>query len=282
MKDKSKLTNLMKNVLSDISKYLLKEGDSIIVVDDYRVLIETLSLMAKQISLCKSCMLLLDSNAVQESYLLARSQFNNLLWIKYLLGDCNGGRLNEFIAQPLISQKFKDKQLLELLPQLDTSFVSILTSIHGGNIEELMKNRMTECDRKVSKLGVSSQRNKSILQLAKEEPELYSMYVTMYMEGSKFEHSDISTTSRYRKEILPEYNNTTIFKFVVSDEDGNLWEKVFMYAYMCVFYSYEAIKDRLLVHERHLLQDTAYTKAAYDEEKLKAIDLKFLMIQNCL
>ena len=84
------LTDLLKKILEDIAKYVIKEGRPIILIDEYSWYREVLSLMAKQVNLCDSCILLLENGMEQEAYLLARSQFNNALWIEYLCGAEEG------------------------------------------------------------------------------------------------------------------------------------------------------------------------------------------------
>ena len=275
------LTSMLRELLDDISTTLLKIGKPIIVVDDYRWFVESLSLMAKQVSLCRACMTLLDENAVQEAYLLVRSQFNNLLWIKYLVNDIDGTHLNEFIAQPIINQIFKDQKLIEMLPQLDEKFRKSIDDLCNGDAKSLMRQRIEDCEKELNKLGVHERKPKSIFKLAEKDEDLYRMYITLYMDGSKFEHSEISTVARYRNEILPEYSNKVAFKFEL-DRDETLWDRVLMYSRMCLFHSYEAIKTKILCSERHLLDDGGFPKAPYCEEALKAIDMKFFCFQKAI
>ena len=95
------LTDLLKEITEDIAKYVIKEGQPIILIDEYSWYTEVLSLMAKQVNLCDSCILLLENGMEQEAYLLARSQFNNTLWIKYLCEAEEGDntRFKEFFYQ---------------------------------------------------------------------------------------------------------------------------------------------------------------------------------------
>lgn len=52
------MTGLLKEICDDIAKELIKEGQPIILIDEYSWYREVLSLMAKQINLCDSCLLL--------------------------------------------------------------------------------------------------------------------------------------------------------------------------------------------------------------------------------
>ena len=60
-----------------IGKEVLKEGRPIIILEGYEWIREVLSLLAKNINLFESCLVLLENNMEQEAYILARSQFNN-------------------------------------------------------------------------------------------------------------------------------------------------------------------------------------------------------------
>lgn len=111
------LTDLLKEITEDIAKYVIKEGQPIILIDEYSWYTEVLSLMAKQVNLCDSCILLLENGMEQEAYLLARSQFNNALWIKYLCEAEEGDntRLKEFFYQPDINQLRSNQNLKKMI-----------------------------------------------------------------------------------------------------------------------------------------------------------------------
>ena len=99
------LTDLLKEITEDIAKYVIKEGQPIILIDEYSWYREVLSLMAKQVNLCDSCILLLENGMEQEAYLLARSQFNNTLWIsiyaklkKEIIQDSKNFSINQILT----------------------------------------------------------------------------------------------------------------------------------------------------------------------------------------
>ena len=73
------LKNLLKEITEEIAKYVIKEGYPIILIDEYSWYREVLSLIAKQVNLCESCILLLENGIEQEAYLLAKGQFNNAI-----------------------------------------------------------------------------------------------------------------------------------------------------------------------------------------------------------
>ncbi len=203
----------------------------------------------------------------------------DLLWIKYILSDVDGSYLNEYIAQPFISQIHRNKQLKESYQNKPETFKSALVQSAGKDIDKLLDERSSDCKQERDKLGVADDRPKSILKHAKEDPDLFDMYVTLYMEGSKLEHSDISSTQIYRESILPEYDNNHIFKFMLNVHDEAEWKKIFKYTVMCVFWSYDAIRNRICTTERHLFEDVAGHKGAYDEKKLMEIIKKIAIIQ---
>ncbi len=61
-------------------------------------------MLAKNINLFESCLVLLENNMEQEAYILARSQFNNTLWISYLCDDHNNERTKEYYYEYHISK----------------------------------------------------------------------------------------------------------------------------------------------------------------------------------
>lgn len=270
------MTNELRTILDDISVELLKEGVSIIVVDNYKLYTEILTLMAKQVSLCDACLALLENGMEQEAYILARSQFNNMLWIKYLLADDDGSRLKEYLYQPMISRLYADRNLLKILKNdqlLDERFKDPSFSIN-------LNNRINEAEKLITRENLEK-KSKSIVDLAKEENLLFEMYVTYYHEGSKVEHSDVSINQNYRKQILEEYPADQIFKIDVSTSNKEMWYRVFDFSNMSLFLAYEAIVNKLMLSESHLFEDLHIhgTKAMYDEKRLKMILLKFRELQ---
>lgn len=87
-----------------VGKEVLKEGSPIIILEGYEWIREVLSLLAKNINLFESCLVLLENNMEQEAYILARSQFNNTLWISYLCDDYNNERTKEYYYEYHISK----------------------------------------------------------------------------------------------------------------------------------------------------------------------------------
>ncbi len=271
------LTELLKEIAEEISKNIIKEGKPIILIDEYSWYREVLSLMAKQVNLCDSCILLLENGMEQEAYLLARSQFNNLLWIKYLCEADEGDdtRLKEFFYQPNITQLRQNENLIKMIRD------------YGDVLDDEFKTNEI-----IDKLKVSSKKNREILkkekivekqktvsELAKQNSILFGMYITLYNEGSKFEHSDISTIKLYRKQATSEYSTDQIFVFDLGKSNMDGWFKVFKYSLMSIFFAFESISNRIQNREKQLLDATAYGKGAYTKEDFMKIHLK---LKKCM
>ena len=205
------LTDLLKEITEDIAKYIIKEGQPIILIDEYSWYREVLSLMAKQVNLCDSCILLLENGMEQEAYLLARSQFNNALCIKYLCEAEEGDstRFKEFSYQPYIKQLMENQNLKKMIRDFGDALDDRLKN--EKTITKL--NRRSREIREALKRENIGEKTKSIVELAKQDSILFGMYVTLYNEGSKFEHSDISTTKLYRKQAAKEYSTEQVFIF---------------------------------------------------------------------
>ena len=145
------MTEMLKKITNDISEKIIKEGSPIILVDEYSWYREVLSLMAKQINLCDSCLLLLENGMEQEAYLLARSQFNNMLWIKYLCyDDAENTRVKEYFYQPHINQILSCKNIKKMIED-DTYCIDILTqcsaaqSAFSSFSRELLSTHINGC-----------------------------------------------------------------------------------------------------------------------------------------
>ena len=67
---------------------------------------------------------------------------------------------------------------------------------------------------------------------------LFGMYITLYNEGSKFEHSDISTTKLYRKQAAEGYPTDQVFVFDLGKSNKEGWLKVFQYSQMSLFFCF--------------------------------------------
>lgn len=272
------MTNLLKEICSDITKNIIKEGQPIVLIDAFDWYREVLSLFAKQVNLCDSCMLLLENGMEQEAYLLARSQFNNMLWIKYLCEGEDNSRVKEYFYQPHISQILSNKNFKKMITdfrdELDERFLE-------AEVMERLERGIEENTQVLNQENIPI-KTKSIAELAKQDGILFGMYVTLYNEGSKFEHSDISKTKLYRKQAVEDYNSDRAFIFDLSRSDKECWVSVFRCSFMSMFFAYESLWDRISNKEEQLFWQTEYGRAAYSKEDFQRILLKMAVCQKML
>ena len=188
------MTKMLKKIIDDISEKIIKEGTPIILVDEYSWYREVLSLMAKQINLCDSCLLLLENGMEQEAYLLARSQFNNMLWIKYLCNDdTENTRVKEYFYQPHINQILSCKNIKKMIKEYGTELDEQLVS--EENIQKL--NDCISENTQILEENSISIKPKSISELSRQDALLFGLYITLYNEGMKRETGQsISSQSR--------------------------------------------------------------------------------------
>lgn len=272
------MTNLLNEICKDIAENIIKEGQPIVLVDEFDWYREVLSLFAKQVNLCDSCILLLENGMEQEAYLLARSQFNNMLWIKYICEGKGNSRVKEYFYQPYISQIVTNKKFKEMIAEysdeLDEKFLK-------AEIMEQLDNGIDE-NTKILKQENISIKVKSIAELARQDRDLLSMYLTFYNEGSKFEHSDISKTKLYRKQAIESCSSEQAFIFDLGQSDKECWISVFKCSFMSIFYAFESLWNRVINKEKQLLWQTEYGKAVYTREDFKNILLKMAICQKML
>lgn len=264
-----KITSLLKEIADDITVNIIKEGKPIIILDNYRWIADVLSLMAKQVNLCDSCILLLENGMEQEAYLLARSQFNNMLWIKYICDGKGDERIKEYFYQPYISQIRNNHNLKKMLIKFE-----------GDLDEKFDKNQMIkmldtaiEENKKVLSDNNIPNKLKSISDLAKQDGLMFGTYLTMYNDASKFEHSDISKINKYRKKVLDEYNEQQVFVIDMSTSNKKEWLTVLHYSTMSMFFSFESFYSRIINREEQLLsyptKSPAYSKKTFEDILIK-------------
>lgn len=272
------MTNLLKEICNDIAKNIIKEGQPIVLIDAFDWYREVLSLFAKQVNLCDSCMLLLENGMEQEAYLLARSQFNNMLWIKYICEGEDNSRVKEYFYQPHISQILSNKNFKKMITdysdELDERFLE-------AEVMERLDRGIEENTQILTQENIPI-KVKKIADLAKQDGILFGMYVTLYNEGSKFEHSDISKTKLYRKQATEEYSSEQAFIFDLGRSDKECWISVFRYSFMSIFFAFESLWDRVSNKEEQLFWKTEYGEAAYTREDFKSVLLKMTICQKML
>lgn len=246
------LIQLCRTIQDDIKKNIIKEGTPFIILKNYEWLREVLSLLAKQANLFESCILLLESNMEQEAYILARSQFNNMLWISYI---CNGNRkkrVKEYYYENHIMQlrnlRYTKSYLKRNPIAVDKSDVNINNiDIAINAIETILKDEGYE---------TKNIQNKRIINLVGKDPLLLGLYNTFYNDSSKYEHADISTVQTVRNQILDDVSTDITFTFNLSTSDIKLWKTVFGNILTILYISIEKILYLIINKESHLLGNT--------------------------
>lgn len=272
------MTELLHDIIDDIAQNIIKENQPIILLDGFSWYREVLSLLSKQVNLCDSCLLLLENGMEQEGYLLARSQFNNVLWIKYICEDTDDSRVKEYFYQPHINQIRNCKNLKKLLSEFENEFDD---KFKDEKISKLNKE-IAENEKILSDERIGKNKEKSILELSKQSKEFFATYITLYNEGSKFEHSDISKTKLYRKQVSEDYNSDMIFVFNLSESDKNCWLTVFKYSFLSLLWAFDSIHSRVMNREEQLFWNTSFGNAVYTKEDFIRILLKFSTCQQLL
>ena len=107
----------------------------------------------------------------QEAYLLARSQFNNTLWIKYLCEAEEGDntRLKEFFYQPDINQLRSNQNLKKMIRDF------------GDTLDERFKGEET-----ITKLNRGSKEIRKILKKGESGRKIQRALQNMAQTGSDF------------------------------------------------------------------------------------------------
>lgn len=236
-----------------VGREVLKEGSPIIILEGYEWIREVLSLLAKNINLFESCLVLLENNMEQEAYILARSQFNNTLWISYLCDDCNNERTKEYYYEYHISKLLQFRNMQKYVSENEERIKnSGAEMIEESEIEE----QITQIETLLSNEGYNVQKiySKSIAKLAKEKPELFGVYISMYCEGSEYEHSNRGKIASFREAIVEEYDTDAVFKLDLGKLDFAIWKQVFNFALLNVFYSIDALHSRIESRDKHLFE----------------------------
>jgi len=272
-----KAVSFSNQILKILNENILKEGEPIIILEGYDWLREVFSLLAKQSNLFESCTLLLENNMEKEAYILARSQFNNMLWISYICND--NTRAKKYFHEALIThlqQLKKIKDYLRHLP-LDTPHLNKFPKMNSKTINSEIKKINNE----LKKAGYETNnpqkplKNISVFQLTERDPSLFGLYVSFYHEASRLEHSDILTMAEYRKPVVDDISKNIAFTFDLSESNIDLWKTVYKNSLLVLFKSIERIHDRIKETDSHLFEQKVFNeedfcsiiiiiKAAYD------------------
>jgi hypothetical protein len=262
-----KAISLSRQIQEHLNKDILKEGQPLIILEKYEWLREVLSLLAKQSNLLESCILLLENNMEQEAYILARSQFNNMLWISYICNDNNNVRVKEYFYEPHITQLQQlnnIKKYLLHLPEDTQQFEKFSTLDLGTIVSNIDKIKaILKAEGYVVDNPQKPLRNKNIFELTDKDPLLLGMYNSFYNDASKFEHADISTVKNYRNSVVDDVSTNIAFVFDLSKSNNVLWKSVFNYTLTILFQSINTLYIRIKKYDNHLFDFKQFEEADF-------------------
>lgn len=225
-----------RNVISEISKVFLREGQPYIVADLPQVN-EIFLLFAKQTQLFESFLLLMQHNHTEEGIILFRSMINNSMLIQYLStfdSVESEYRVKNFKAQPF---KANLKRLNNYKFALEKGWFEQVTSIKNpmtvSDIEESIekiKESLIEA-RLTTQKGKADTQLLTIRSLAEIDATLFSIYIQYYDIASRYEHSDVTSLDIYKEKIDDETPINKAYIMNLSRTDETLNEEIL---YMCV------------------------------------------------
>lgn len=276
-----KAISLARQIQEHLNKDILKEGQPMIIMNQYEWLREVLSLLSKQSNLFESCILLLENNMEQEAYILARSQFNNMLWISYLCKDNKNDRVKEYFYEEHIDrlqQLYNLKKYINNLPP-DTMYLNEFPNLNQELINSKIDDIKTVLKSEGYVVDVPKQplRNKRIIDLTEWDSMLLGLYDTFYNEASKYEHANISTTKSYRKSVVDDISVDVAFIFDLSKSDIELWKSVFGNSLTILFLSVNSILTRIQNKDKHL-----FDFEQFNEEDFSSIILNIKIVRDLL
>lgn len=255
----------LKDIMKRIEEDFLINGKGYIIMPGFELFRDVITLYAKQHNLLESTLLLLENNNTEEAYILTRSLINNYFLIGYILKDENGERINEFHNQPIISTIFQLENMKKVLN--DNTFKNLTKEEVEKNKKEINEAlRIFKNKRKKRKINESA-KPLSIYRLASECDELgFSLYTSMYIDASRYEHSDITSLELYKKKVLEEYSND--YAFILDMSSSNEKLKARIYRVLEIIYLDTFLKIMQYINEKqsHFLSN-------YNENKLKEIAL---------
>jgi hypothetical protein len=271
------LTEMLKMAIDDIAEKVLKEGQPVIVLDEYSWHTYVISLLAKQVNLCDSCILLLENGMEQEAYLLARSQLNNMLWIKYLCGDTNNERVKEYYYQNHIDRVITNNKIKEFIDKSNHTAQTLNTPQFIQKLDQAINASQSILSQEKIPIKI-----KTVFSLTQGDEVLAGLYLTMYHEGSQFDHSDVSVTNKYRKAVIDGYDENRVFAIDLSESNPEIWLAVYRCSLFSMFFSIDSLQERIDTKENHLYNATPVSEAAYNKKDFEEIRLKLGKCQNML
>lgn len=256
--------------MQDVATEFLKENEPQIIMQGYEYLREVMSLYAKLHNLLDSTLELLECNMSEEAFILLRSMLNNQMWIVYLCeDDSNRSRLKKYLIQPLITKL----NLLDNIKKVShTEWFTKMNDSRKDKIDiEEVKKEIRAIKDILHKENIPSGERKpvSVAKLAKSNELMFGLYISIYSDASRYEHSDPSVLNLYRQKILDDYDSTNVFKVDLSSTSEDLKKKILEYAKNIYGFSFIHIVQHITKKEEHLLR-------YYNEEKLGSLMLAMM------
>ncbi|WP_226002716.1 DUF5677 domain-containing protein [Paenibacillus sp. BJ-4] len=255
--EKEEKLSFIKRFIEEVSTHFLKEESPMIIQEDYENVRDIILLYAKQTNLLNGLLVLLENNYTEESYILLRSQINNYMLIEYLChDDSSKSRYKEFIMQPLKSDyKFlKDlKKAIDKGWYRDSEFPDRINKLNNIKRELRRNGYDLNNTRTLSPITVAS--------LAREDKLQFGIYISLYRQASKYEHSDPTSLEVYRTQILEEYSSSVVFKMDLSKSNIEDELKILDMASNTYFLTLAHLLQYLTQNYPHLLE-------TYDKAKL--------------
>lgn len=194
------------------------------------------------------------------------------------IGKEDNSKVKEYFYQPHISQIISNKNFKKMISdysdELDERFWET-------DIIERLDREIEENTQILTQENIPI-KVKKISDLAKQNSTLFGMYLTLYNEGSKFEHSDISKTRLYRKQVIEECSAEQAFIFDLGRSDKECWTSVFRCAFMSLFFAFDSLWDRVSNREEQLFWQTEDGVAACTREDFRSILFKMAKCQMLL
>lgn len=253
---------LLESVMDDVQKYFLNDKQTYVVCNDYLYMRDAIILYTKQHKLIKSALLLMKNNMNEEAMVLSRSALNNYFLIGYILNDPNMKHFQEYHIQPVISDLFQLKNIKEVMKR--PLWKDMVKS--GQKLpftEKEVDNRIHEAQEIIIKSGFhKNQKPLSIKKLAECADERgLELYITKYINGSRYEHSDISCLDVYKRKIDEYFPDGEKFILDMDQTDEQLEDEIIS----TIKISYRESFKLLL---REITEKKPQLKKEYNEQNL--------------
>lgn len=247
--ERNEKINLLYDIIREASTYILKEDIPTIIQQGFEPYRDIVTLCGKQTNLLSSILLLLENGHSEESYVLLRSQINNYMLVKYLCTDDNNQtRYKEYILQPLITQY---KFLKDIRRAISNGWLS------KNEFSEL-NSKIRTCERQLRDYGCDPRDKKqtipiTVAKLANLDANLFKIYISLYREASKEEHSDPTSLKNYRDQIVDDVSADIAYKLNLSKSNIELESNILNVSVSTYFLTLRTFLDYINTEHADLL-----------------------------